>query len=91
MQKTLRIRTDLKAGAFGPPSPDTYPGQYGWWWMSGGYIARPGRPMKQFTGWWFGGAPQFYYPAGGAGAGPLGAPQGGGGGGGEGQVAPPAP
>ncbi len=88
---TIKVRTGLKAGAYGPPSPDSY-GQYGWWWLSNGYIARPGRPMKQFTGWWFGGSPQFYYPAYGSGAGggterPLGVPQGGG----AGQTAPPAP
>jgi hypothetical protein len=28
MQKTLRVRTDLQAGAYGPQSP--VPGQYGY-------------------------------------------------------------
>jgi len=85
MQKTLKVRTNLSAGQYGPPDPEN--GQYGWWWESNGYIARPGRPMKQFTGWWFGSAPRFYYPAGSE-AGVAGAQLGSSG---EGQVAPPAP
>jgi hypothetical protein len=56
--------------------------------LSNGYIARPGKPMKQFNGWWYGGPPKFLYPAVGSAFGVAGAPQGGAG---EGQVAPPAP
>lgn len=86
----LKVRTDLKSGAetaYAPPRPS----QFGWWWEQSGYIARPGRPLKEFTGWWLGPAPRFYYPVGGApGAGVLGAPQGASGAG-EGSIAPPAP
>ncbi|MDI6695016.1 MAG: hypothetical protein QME21_08220 [Anaerolineales bacterium] len=85
---SFQVRTDVRAGQ----SDDLqyYPGQRGWWWMPGGYIARPGRPVKAFTGWWFGPAPVFYYPMGVAGAGALGAEQGGGSVD-EGTLAPSAP
>jgi len=88
----LTVRTGLTAGQVGPNAPGYYPGQYGWYWMQGGYIARPGRPLKEFTGWWLGGNPQFYYPMGGSGSpGAFGAPALGGSDSGDGSIAPPAP
>lgn len=88
----LKIRTNLHAGQLGPAAPGNNPGGYGWYWMQGGYIARPGRPMKEFTGWWLGGNPQYYYPLGGAGNGnTFGAPGLGGSESGDGSIAPPAP
>lgn len=89
--QTLKVRTDVRAGQMGPDAPGYYPGAYGWYWMQNGYIARPGRPLKEFTGWWLGGNPQYYYPMGGAGDSPFGAPMLGGDDGGEGQMAPAAP
>lgn len=82
-KNNICVRTDLKAGQ-AEMGPGMYPPQqYGWWWMPGGFIARPGRPTKAFTGWWFGPAPTFYYPAGygsgsGGGFGVAGAQNGGG-------------
>jgi hypothetical protein len=95
--QALKVRTDMQAGRHGFPdaNPGYYPSQSGWWWVPGGYIARPGRPLKAFAGWYYGPAPSFYYPGGyggGAGAGDmLGAPGGGGGEPGDGSMAPPAP
>jgi hypothetical protein len=86
----LKVRTGLKSGAdteYTPPKPS----QFGWWWMQSGYIARPGRPLKEFTGWWLGTPPRFYYPVGASlGAGALGATQGAPAIG-AGTTAPPAP
>lgn len=89
----LKVRTAVQAGQTGPEAPGYYPGQYGWWWMQSGYIARPGRPLKEFTGWWLGGSPRFYYPMGAGGVGSeFGSPAlGAGGDTGEGAIAPPAP
>jgi hypothetical protein len=93
--QALNVRTGMQAGKHGFPNDNgagNYPGQTGWWWVPGGYIARPGRPMKAFTGWYYGPAPTFYYPGGsygGGGGDMLGAPAGGDPG--DGTMAPPAP
>lgn len=93
--QAIKVRTDIQAGKHGFPDaqpPSYYPGQTGWWWVPGGYIARPGRPLKAFSGWYYGPAPTFYYPGGmygGEGGGMLGAS--GGGEPGDGTMAPPAP
>ena len=92
--KSFVVRTGIKAGISNFSGTQTAPGapgrsnQYGWWWLPGGYIARPGGYLKQYMGWWYGPAPKFYYPAMGAGAA---ASPGLGAGAAEGQMAPPAP
>lgn len=90
----LKVRTGVRAGDdFGAPQMGRWPNppqQYGWWWMDSGYIARPGRPVKAFGGWYYGAAPQFYSPGGFGGAG-LGAGMGGDAPVGDGTMAPPAP
>ena len=92
--KPFVVRTDVKAGIYNLSGTQVAPGspgwsnQRGWWWLPGGYIARPGRPPKEYVGWWYGPAPAFYYPAMGAGAA---ASSGLGAGASEGQMAPPAP
>jgi hypothetical protein len=93
MNQALKVQTGLQAGKRGGPNNGAsyYPGQMGWWWMSSGYIARPGRPIKAFTGWYYGPSPTFYYPAGGYGAGAGGAGGAGGAAPGDGSMAPPAP
>ncbi|MFM8320118.1 MAG: hypothetical protein ACKOC5_04305 [Chloroflexota bacterium] len=90
--QSLSVRTGLQAGRKQDPNSGYYPGQPGWYWMSSGYIARPGRPMKAFTGWYYGPAPYQYNPrvygsGMGAGAGAYGAP----GDVGDGTLAPDAP
>lgn len=68
----MKLRTDIHAGGNrnpGGPVPPTdgsrvvnyspY-GPSGWFWVPGGYIARPGKPLKSFAGWYYGSAPVFY-------------------------------